>query len=81
MHYSEYINVFKYLVWTSQAMKKVDGILAKPSLKKGETITTETLHLVRNVYEGGKKDYVSVSKGDYKQISGWLKNYSLCLYL
>ena len=81
MHYSEYINVFKYLVWTSQAMKKVGGILAKPSLKKGETITTETLHLVRNVYEGGKKDYVSVSKGDYKQISGWLKNYSLCLYL
>ena len=32
--------------------KKVGGILAKPVLEKGKTITIETLHLVRNVYEG-----------------------------
>ena len=31
-------------------IKKVDGILAKPAPKKGKTITTETVHLVRNVY-------------------------------
>ena len=31
--------------------KKVGGILAKPAPKKGKTITTETLHLVTNVYE------------------------------
>ena len=44
-------------------------------LKKGKTITTETLHLVTNVYEDDKisrqvpekKDYVSVSKGAHKQ--------------
>ena len=54
-------------------MKKVGGILAKPALKKGKTITTETLHLVRNVYEDGKKDYVSVSKGEHKQKFGNLQ--------
>ena len=44
-------------------------------LKKGKTITTETLHLVTNVYEDDnfsryvpeKKDYVSASKGVHKQ--------------
>ena len=33
--------------------KKVGGILAKPTPKKAKTITTETLHLVTNVYEDG----------------------------
>ena len=50
-------------------------MLAKPAPKKEKTITTETLHLVTNVYEDGnfsrqvpeKKDYVSVSKGGHKQ--------------
>ena len=32
-------------------MKKVGGILAKPAPKNGKTIITETLHLLRNVYE------------------------------
>ena len=45
MYCSEYFNVFEYLVCTSHAMKKVERILAKPTLKKGKTITTETLHL------------------------------------
>ena len=44
-------------------------------LKKGKAIITETLHLVRNVFEDGnfsrqvleKKDYVSVSKSVHKQ--------------
>ena len=48
---SEYFNVFEYLVWTSHEIKKLGGILAKPAPKKGKTITTETLHLVTNVYE------------------------------
>ena len=48
---SEYFNVFEYLVWTSNEIKKVGGILAKPAPKKGKAITTETLHLVTNVYE------------------------------
>ena len=47
MYCSEYFNVFEYLVWTSHEIKKVGRILAK----KGKTITTETLHLVTNVYE------------------------------
>ena len=51
MYCSEYFNVFEYLVWTSHEIKKVGGILAKPAAKKGKTITTETLHLVANVYE------------------------------
>ena len=48
---SEYFNVFEYLVWTSHEIKKVGEILAKPAPKKGKAITTETLHLVTNVYE------------------------------
>ena len=44
-------------------------------LKEGKTITTETLHLVTNVYEDDnfsrqvpeKKDYVNVVKGVHKQ--------------
>ena len=51
MYCSEYFNVFEYLVWTSHEIKKVGGILAKPAPKKGKTITTETLHLVTNVYK------------------------------
>ena len=51
MYCSEYFNVFEYLVWTSHEIEKVGGILAKPAPKKGKTITTETLHLVTNVYE------------------------------
>ena len=51
MYFSEYFNVFEYLVWTSHEIKKVVGILAKTASKKGKTITTETLHLVTNVYE------------------------------
>ena len=48
-----YFNVFEYLVWTSHEIKNLGGILAKPAPKKGKTITTETLHLVTNVYEDG----------------------------
>ena len=56
MHCSEHSNAFQYLVWTSNEIKKVGGILAKPAPKKGKTITTEALHLVTNVYED---DYIS----------------------
>ena len=48
---SEYFNVFEYLVLTLYETKEVGGILAKLASKKGKTITTETLHLVTNVYE------------------------------
>ena len=48
---SEYLNIFEYLLWTSHEIKKVGGILAKPAPKKGKAITTETLHLVTNVFE------------------------------
>ena len=51
MYWSEYFNVFEYLVWTSHEIKKVGGILAKPAPKKGKTITAEILHLVTNIYE------------------------------
>ena len=75
MYCSKYFNVFEYLVLTSHEIKQVGGILAKPAPKKGKTITTETLHLVTNVYEGDnfnrqvpeKKDCVSESKGVHKE--------------
>ena len=51
MYCSEYFNVFEYLVLTSHETKEVGGILTKPAPKKGKTVTTETLHLVTNVYE------------------------------
>ena len=47
---SEYFNVFEYLVCASREIKKVGGIWAKPATKKKKTITTETFHLVTNVY-------------------------------
>ena len=46
MHCSEYFNIFEYLVWNT-----LGEILAKPAPKKGKAITTETLHLVTNVFE------------------------------
>ena len=51
MYFSEYFNIFKYLVWTSHEIKQVGEILAKPAPKKGKAITTETLHLVTSVFE------------------------------
>ena len=54
MYCSEYFNVFEYLVWTTHEIKKVGKILAKPGLKEWKTITTETLQLIRNVYEDEK---------------------------
>ena len=41
IYWSEYFNFFEYLVSTSHEIKKVGGILAKPTTKKGNTITTE----------------------------------------
>ena len=32
-------------------IKNVGGIIAKPALEKGKIITTETIHLVTNIYE------------------------------
>ena len=54
MYCSEFFNVFEYLVWTTHEIKKVGKILAKPGLKECKTITTETLQLIRNVYEDEK---------------------------
>ena len=51
MYCSEYFNVFESLVWTSHEIKKAGGKLAKPAPKNGKSITTETLHLVANIYE------------------------------
>ena len=51
MYCWEYFNIFEYLVWISHEIKKVGEILAKPAPKKGKAITTETLHLVTNVFE------------------------------
>ena len=51
MYCSEHFNVFDYLIWTLHEIQNVGGILAKLAPKNGKTITTETLHLVTNVYE------------------------------
>ena len=50
MYCLEYFNAFEYLVWTLHEIRKVSGILAKPTPKKGKTITNKALHLVTNVY-------------------------------
>ena len=70
LHCSEYFNIFEYL-----HMKSKKQAIANPPLKNGKAITTETLHLVTNVFEDDnidrqvlkKKDYVSASKGVHKQ--------------
>ena len=57
-------------------------MLSKPVPKRGKTITTETFHLVTNVYEDDsfskyvteKKDYVSLSKEVHKKNFGTSKN-------
>ena len=76
MYCSEYFNVFEYHAWTSHEIKIIGRILAKPVPKKRkETITTETLHLLTNVYEDDnfstyapeKKDHVGVSKGEHSE--------------
>ena len=73
---SEYLNVFKYLVWTSHEIRKVDGILAKYGPKKGKTIFTEALHLVTNVYEDDKKMTISVGRClKRKTMLAWVKEY------
>ena len=51
MYCSKYFNVFEYLVWTPHEIKKVGGTLAKTTPKNGKTITTETRHLVTNIYK------------------------------
>ena len=84
MYCSEYFNVFEYIVGTSYEIKNVSGILAKPVPKKGQNITTETLHLVTNVYEDDdfssqvpeKKDHVSVREYIIKNFAT-CKNYIL----
>ena len=69
---SEHFNVFEYLVWLSHEIKKVAGILAKPAPKKGKTITTETLHLVTNIYED---DNFSRNCLKRKTMLVWVKEY------
>ena len=72
---SEYFDIFEYLVWTSHEIEKVGQILVKPAPKIGKAFTTETLHLVTNLFEDDnsvsrcfkKKDYVTVSKGVHQQ--------------
>ena len=51
MYCWKYFNVFEYFVWPSHEIKKVGGILLAPAPRKGKSTTTETLHLVTNVYE------------------------------
>ena len=75
MYCSEYFDIFEYLVWTSHEIEKVGQILVKPAPKIGKAFTTETLHLVTNLFEDDnsvsrcfkKKDYVTVSKGVHQQ--------------
>ena len=63
-------------------------MLAKPAPKKGKTITTETFHLVTNIYEDDnfskqvteKKDYVSLSKGVHKKTLELPKIFVTCKY-
>ena len=57
--YSEQIQIltlvpectFQNILMSSHEIKKVGEILEKPAPKKGKTITTETLYLVKNTSE------------------------------
>ena len=74
-HCAQYFNVSEYLVRQARELKKSGGILTKPNPKRGKTLPNETLNLVRCFYEDdeysrqmpGKKDCVSIGKGEYKQ--------------
>ena len=67
----------KYVVQTSEEIKKAGRVLGKPAPKIGKTNTTETLHLLPNVYEDDnfsrkapeKKGYVSVKEYINKNIA------------
>ena len=69
---SVYVNVFEYPVWTAHEIKKVDGILAKPALRKGKISTNETLHLVTTVY---KDDNSARRCLERKTMLVWVKEY------
>ena len=60
-------------------MKKVAEILAKPAPKKGKTITTETLHLVTNVYEDDNFSRYEPEKKDSTGVKEYVnKNFVTC---
>ena len=67
----------KYVLRTSEEITKAGRILGKSAPKIGKTNTTETIHLLPNVYEDdnfsrkvpGKKGYVSVKECINKNIA------------
>ena len=65
-------NVFEYRVWTSHEIKTVGETLKNPAPKKGKSITTETLHLVTNVYEDGNFSRTCLKR---KTILVWVREY------
>jgi len=72
---SKQFDVSEYLIRTARELKKVNGILAKPELKKGKILPQKTLDLVQSFYEDdeysrqmpGKKEYVSIDRKVHKQ--------------
>ena len=72
---SKQFDVSVYLIRTARELKKVNGILAKPELKKGKILPQKTLDLVQSFYEDdeysrqmpGKKEYVSIGRKVHKQ--------------
>ena len=64
----EYFNIFEYLIWTSNEIKKVSGILAKPSPKKGPLKLSPLKHF--------KKIAISVGRClKRKTMLVWVKEY------
>ena len=72
MYCSEYFDIFEYLVWTSHEIEKVGQILVKPAPKIGKAFTTETLHLVTNLFEDDNSVSRCLKK---KTMSLWVKDY------
>ena len=72
MYCSEYFNILEYLVWTSHEIEKVGQILVKPAPKKGKAITSETLHLVTNLFEDDNSVSRCLKK---KTMLLWVKDY------
>ena len=72
---SKFFELSEYVVRTARELKKVSGILSKPSPKRGKKLSPETVALIVQFYEDdeysrqmpGKKDYVSIAKNEHRQ--------------
>ncbi|XP_071948717.1 uncharacterized protein [Antedon mediterranea] len=72
---AEEFQVTQHLVRKSRELKKTNGILAEPDMKKGRSLGVQLIERVKAFYESdefsgicpGKKEYVSIRQGNQKE--------------